>query len=92
MDRYGMRQARPALRPAALRDVTDIAAEVRLLGVPQAVAESGRHGAGAERARAARQISPAADDRDLTDHALGYGAKGMAWIRIHGRTGRSTPS
>ena len=40
-----------------------------------------------QRARAAGQSSPAPRSKTLTDHALGYGAKGMAWILIRDRRG-----
>lgn len=80
MDRYGC--DKPDLRfGMEIADVTDIAAECGF-SVFRAVAERG----GMVRAlncKGCGEKFTRSTIETLTDHALGYGAKGMAWILIH---------
>ena len=80
MDKYGC--DKPDLRfGLTIRDVTDIAASCSF-SVFRKVADQG----GVVRAincKGCAEKFTRSTVETLTDHALGYGAKGMAWILIH---------
>ena len=80
MDRYGC--DKPDLRfGMEIRDVTDLAAECSF-SVFRLVADEGGKVRALNCKGCAEKFTRTTIET-LTDHALGYGAKGMAWILIH---------
>ena len=80
MDRYGC--DKPDLRfGMEIRDVTDLAAECSFSVFRRVADEGGK--VRALNCKGCAEKFTRTTIETLTDHALGYGAKGMAWILIH---------